>query len=135
MTCDSRCRRGNPKHKCQCVCQGVNHGIEYQGDDTLLRHEARKKRSERQKLQGGGPSIGTRVKALKALSGVPEGTIGVVDEDYGKGVMVAWDLQKKPLPAGWEDFERDRSRFRRTEWPLRDGFDKKEELDLLEVLS
>lgn len=45
--------------------------------------------------------IGTRVKSNRPFAGVPEGTEGVIDEKYGIGVMVAWDLPEKPLPPGY----------------------------------
>lgn len=77
--------------------------------------------------------IGTRVKSLRNFSGVPKGTEGIIDEDYGSGVMVAWDLKKRPLPAIWCDFRIDSNKCPRHLWPLRDGFAKKEELDMLEL--
>lgn len=55
-------------------------------------------------------TVGTRVRTLVEFADVPKGTEGVIDEDYGSGVMVAW---RRP----------------RT---LRDGFDKKTELDFLQ---
>jgi hypothetical protein len=61
--------------------------------------------------------IGTKVRSLVEFADVPKGTTGTIDEDYGKGVMVAWELDKWP---------KDR--------PLRDGFDKKDELVFLEVI-
>jgi hypothetical protein len=59
-----------------------------------------------------GPVVGDRVRTTSALHGLPLGSVGVVDEDYGSGVMVAWD-----------------------NYPYRDGFDKSTELYLLEVLG
>jgi hypothetical protein len=41
--------------------------------------------------------IGTRVKALRGFSGVPINTEGIVDAHYPAGVMVAWDLEDRPL--------------------------------------
>ena len=59
--------------------------------------------------------IGMRVLSLVDFAGVPKGTAGVIDEDYGTGVTVRWD------PRGqWE-----------RKHPLRDGFDKATELVLL----
>ena len=57
--------------------------------------------------------VGIRVKSLVDFTGVPAGTGGVIDEDYGSGVMVKWDLRGEYL---------------------RDGFDKYSELSLLEVV-
>ncbi len=54
--------------------------------------------------------VGTKVRSLREFSGVPEGTVGVIDEDYGSGVMVRWN---PPVS-------------------LRDGFNKTGELRFLE---
>ena len=74
--------------------------------------------------------IGTKVKSLRDFSGVSKGTTGVIDEDYGNGVMVAWDLPNRPLPPSWS-FE-NKGTIPRHEWPLRDGFNKEDELQFLE---
>jgi hypothetical protein len=58
-------------------------------------------------------TVGTRVKTLVEFCNVPAGSEGVIDEDYGTGVMVAWDLPHK----------------------LRDGFDKESELHFLEKVG
>lgn len=82
--------------------------------------------------------VGTRVRSTRAFSGVPTGTEGVVDEDYGEGLMVAWDLPDKPLPEGYDRLPEDVLRPMTTgpdgfEVPLlRDGFDKSTELHFLE---
>ena len=73
--------------------------------------------------------IGTRVAALVAFSGVPQGTEGVIDEDYGTGVMVAWDLPGSRLPAGYRRYE---GKPMIQTGILRDGFDKTTELHLLQ---
>lgn len=85
--------------------------------------------------------VGTRVRSVRAFSGVPEGTEGVVDEDYGPGVMVAWDLPDRPLPDGYDRLP-DGERRPMTTGPdgfevplLRDGFGKAEELGFLEVVA
>lgn len=72
--------------------------------------------------------IGVRIKSLVDFSGVPKGTEGVIDEDYGTGVMVAWDLPDQPLPKDYLV-----SSFRRKN-VLRDGFNKKDELHFLEIV-
>lgn len=75
--------------------------------------------------------VGSRIRSLVNFSGVPKGTQGVIDEDYGSGFMVAWDLPKRPLPIGYSHYD---------EVPairsgiLRDGFDKNTELHFLEEL-
>lgn len=80
-------------------------------------------------------TIGTRVRALERFPGVPIGAEGVIDEDYGSGVGVAWDLPSRPLPENWQyvpDPENPLSWA--TGGPIRDGFDKESELCLLEVV-
>lgn len=57
-------------------------------------------------------TVGTRVRSLVDFNSVPNGTRGIIDEDYGTGVMVRWD---DPIA-------------------LRDGFDKDKELQFLEVI-
>ena len=77
-------------------------------------------------------TVGTRVRSAVDLSGVPKGTEGIVDEDYKRGVMVAWDLPSQPLPPGYRAFD---GRSAAASGILRDGFDKKRELHLLEVVE
>lgn len=60
--------------------------------------------------------VGTHVKTNVDFADVPTGTIGVIVEDYGTGVTVQW-----ALPAEGSG------------WPLRDGFDKKTELQYLDL--
>lgn len=76
--------------------------------------------------------LGQRVKTLVNFSGVPTGTEGVIDEDYGSGVMVAWDLPDRPLPKGYKVWDGKPAFHPGT--PLRDGFDKKTELKFLEPI-
>ena len=73
--------------------------------------------------------IGMRVRALRTFSGVPRGTEGVIDEDYGSGITVAWDLPASPLPAGYRCYD---GRSVLQTGILRDGFDKATELHFLE---
>lgn len=51
------------------------------------------------------PEVGTRVRSRRDFVGVPKGTEGVIDEHYTicnrPGLMVAWDLPDRPLPAGY----------------------------------
>jgi len=77
-------------------------------------------------------TIGTRVKTLVDFSGVPKGTEGVIDQDYGTGIMVACDLPDRPLPAGYCQFDGRPAVATRI---LRDGFDKKTELHFLEPVK
>lgn len=41
-------------------------------------------------------TVGTRVRSTLEFAGVPKGTEAVIDEDYGTGVMIAWDLPNQP---------------------------------------
>jgi hypothetical protein len=75
--------------------------------------------------------VGTRVKSNFEFSNVPLGTQGVIDEDYGSGFMVAWDLHGRPLPAGYRQCD---GRPSIVSGILRDGFDKETELKLLDVV-
>lgn len=76
--------------------------------------------------------VGTRVRSLVEFSGVRKGTKGVIDEDYGTGVMVAWDLPERPLPSGYCAYTA--HSVREYGVLLRDGFDKRGELHFLEVV-
>ena len=76
--------------------------------------------------------VGCRLRSLRSFSGVPQGTEGVIDEDYGTGVMVAWDLPNGPLPPGYRRYD---GRWAIESGILRDGFDKDTELDLLEAIE
>lgn len=73
--------------------------------------------------------VGVRVRSRVEFPGVPKGTEGVVDEDYQTGVMVAWDLPDRPLPAGYSRYD---GKPAVSTGILRDGFDKETELGLLE---
>ena len=76
--------------------------------------------------------LGTRVKALRDFSGVPQGTEGVIDQDCGCGVMVAWDLPGRPLPPGYAVFDGQLTVSTRI---LRDGFNKANEFWYIETVS
>lgn len=54
-----------------------------------------------------------------------------IDEDYGTGVMVAWDLPESPLPPGYRVYD---GRWACVSGILRDGFDKDRELQMLKVV-
>jgi hypothetical protein len=73
-------------------------------------------------------TVGTRVRVLVEVSDVPKGTAGVIDEDYGRGVMVAWDLPGRPLPRGYQAYDGGPAVATGI---LRDGFDKERELHFL----
>lgn len=76
--------------------------------------------------------LGRRIRTLIDFSGVPQGTEGVIDQDYGSGVMVAWDLLDRPLPAGYREFAGGATALHRI---LRDGFNKVRELHHLELVG
>lgn len=75
--------------------------------------------------------VGMKVRTRREFSGVPRGSKGIVDEMYGGGFMIAWDLGDRPLPSGWA-FP-GRASTDRSDWPLRDGFSHGEGLEFLEV--
>lgn len=77
--------------------------------------------------------VGSKVRTLRSFSGVPLGTVGLIVEDYGTGVMVAWDLPDRPLP-NMTPREIAELYAINSECPLRDGFDKATELDFLEAV-
>ena len=72
-------------------------------------------KEEAQRMVG----TGKRVKSNIDFSGVPKGTEGILDEDYGTGVMVAWDLIEQPLAKGYRVYDKKPSIL---SWILRDGF-------------
>ena len=76
--------------------------------------------------------IGNRVRTLVDWPEVPAGTEGVIDEDYGTGVMVAWDLPNRPLPANYEKMHHLTALQLRGLGILRDGFSNKD-LRYLEI--
>lgn len=76
--------------------------------------------------------VGTRVRSLVAFVSVPQGTQGVIDDDYQTGVMVAWDLPDSPLPPGYREYT---GRPAIVSGILRDGFDKERDLRYLEVVT
>lgn len=77
-------------------------------------------------------NIGTRVKVLATFSGVPEGTHGLIVEDYGTGVMIAWDLPDRPIPRDKTPEAIGMMYAADPSCPLRDGFDKESEAHYLE---
>lgn len=80
-------------------------------------------------------TVGTRVRSTRPFVGVPEGTEGIIDEDYGEGVTVAWDLPDQPLPKNWRWDLSDPARWSINGGPLRDGFSKRTDLEFLEVVN
>ena len=74
-------------------------------------------------------TVGTEIRSNVDFCGVPKGTFGIIDEDYGTGVMVAWDLPEMPLPDCYRVYDgvpAVRSKI------MRDGFGKEDELKFLD---
>lgn len=63
--------------------------------------------------------VGTRVRTNRDFVSLPKGSEGVIIEDYGSGFMVEW-INTKPDWRGQK---------------LRDGFNKKTELQFLEEIK
>lgn len=76
--------------------------------------------------------VGAMVKSNREFVGVPMGTKGMVVEDYGTGIMVAWDLPQRPLPSNMSPEQIAALWAVDSKCPLRDGFDKETELQFLE---
>lgn len=79
--------------------------------------------------------VGVWVRSLRDFSGVPKGTIGIIDEDYGRGVMVAWDLKgtTRELPPNYDVDSWKQLPIGKRPNILRDGFSW-DELEMLEVI-
>lgn len=88
----------------------------------------------------GDPSIRDSALGVFLVRKIPikandSGALIISEDDYGGGLMVAWDKTKSQTrPEQWEDFQRGHKKFPRHTWPLRDGFNKKNELMFLEVV-
>jgi len=77
--------------------------------------------------------LGTKVETLIEFASLPIGSVGYIVEDYGSGIWIAWDLPSKPYPKHKTPEEiRDMAALD-PECPLRDGFDKKYDLDYLKI--
>lgn len=76
--------------------------------------------------------IGGRVKSLEDFLYVKAGTEGIIIEDYGTGIMIAWDLPNRPIPKNKTLEEIATMPATHIGCPLRDGFDKEIELQFLE---
>jgi len=76
---------------------------------------------------------GQWVKVNRRFVGVDEGTEGVIIEDYGTGITVAWDMPNQPYPSGKTPQQVAEMMAVNPQCPLRDGFDKVSELKYLEV--
>lgn len=79
---------------------------------------------------------GRKVRSLVPLSGVPQGTIGYVIEQYSsEGILIGWDLPEQPFPKDIpvKELTIEKMAAIHPRCPLRDGFDQSE-LDMLEVL-
>ena len=76
------------------------------------------------------PKVGDRVRSLRSFVGINKGDEGVIIEDYGTGVCVAWEPYPRDIPLALivNLYAVDPA------CPQRDGFGN-DELDLLEVLE
>lgn len=79
--------------------------------------------------------IGQRVKTLRPWSGVPNGTEGIIIQDYGTGIWVAWDLPDRPYPWWMTPQEVALMYAVHPQCPHRDGFNKERELHYLDVVG
>ena len=79
-------------------------------------------------------TLGRRVRTLRTWPDVPEGTEGIICEDYKTGITVAWDLPHRPIPKNKTLAEIGDMWAIGDGCPLRDGFNKEEELQFLEVV-
>lgn len=79
-------------------------------------------------------NVGTQVKTKVAWPGVPEGTQGWIVQDYGTGVLVAWNLPDRPYPEDMTLEEVASMPAVNPLCPYRDGFDKETELHYLEEM-
>lgn len=79
--------------------------------------------------------LGNRVRSRIDFNNVPAGTEGIICEDYGTGVTVAWDLPDRPIPNDWSLKDIATAFAVEPKCPLRDGFDKSSELNHLEVIG
>ncbi len=79
--------------------------------------------------------IGQPVRASQGFMNVPEGTEGVIIEDYGSGVTVGWNRPGRRYPFHLQPNEVAQLPAVDPKCPLRDGFDKETELKYLEVVD
>lgn len=77
--------------------------------------------------------IGREVIVNRSFVGVESGTKGIIVEDYGTGITIAWDQPDRPLPEGLTPEQIAKLPAVSPECPLRDGFSKEDELHYLEV--
>lgn len=79
--------------------------------------------------------IGRKVVTNQAWVDVPKGTLGYIIEDYGTGITVAWDLPLKPYPLDRSCYEVAKMYATNPKCPIRDGFDKENELIYLDLID
>ncbi len=78
--------------------------------------------------------VGKKIRSNREFAGVPKFTEGLIIEDYGTGVTVACELPDNPIPKDKTPAEIAKMWAVNHECPLRDGFDKKDELEFLDLL-
>ena len=79
--------------------------------------------------------LGQKVKSNRHFCGVPLGTEGYCIEDYSTGVMIGWDLPDQPYPKDKTPQEVNDMWAIQHGCPLRDGFDKQEAKDYLDLIN
>lgn len=65
---------------------------------------------------------------------IDKGTRGLIAEDYGTGIMVAWDKPHKPIPKDMTPEDIGKMYAVNPNCPDRDGFDKMTELKFLDII-
>ncbi len=79
--------------------------------------------------------IGLRVKSNTTFVSIPEGTEGVLIEDYGSGITIAWDKEDRPYPKELSCDHISKMYAIHPLCPHRDGFDKDNELQYLDIIK
>ena len=78
-------------------------------------------------------NLGTKVECIEDFPALPAGTVGYIVEDYGSGIMIAWDLPHRPYPKDKTPEEVADMWAIDAACPIRDGFDKETELQYLKI--
>lgn len=78
--------------------------------------------------------LGLRVRTNRSFANVDSGTEGVIVEDYGTGITIAWDKADRPYPKDMTPQQVGAMYAIDPKCPLRDGFDKEDELQYLELI-
>ena len=79
-------------------------------------------------------TIGARVLLRNERACVPIGTVGVIIDEWGSGITVAWDLPERPYPYDLPPSAVARLPANNPLWPERDGFYRGKQLDELALI-